>query len=201
MFLNLAGYTPQIFEKYLFYNINRIIFATENKTVFTSRHIFEEHSLYYKPIMKEQNITEKESLDIITSMIEGTKQRLHMGDGNIFLMWGWLTIAVSVLVGTLLYFTHSPAVNWLWFLIWIIGGTLTPFMSRKKEAMQGMVLNEKSLIAGGVIGFVSGIVMMGFMLAHFPLTMTWVLPLFITGWVCMMIIPGYSLNAKARKNS
>lgn len=207
--------------------------------------------------MKEQQITEKESLEIITSMIAGTKQRLHMGDGNIFLMWGWLTVAVSVLVGVLLYVTHHPAVNWLWFLIWIIGGILTPRMAKKQEAVagaktyidrltsqiwslvglsaicctftclgfllfagrdiwgmmfifallivglveaiQGMVLKEKALISGGTIGFISGIVMMGFMLAEAPLKMTWVLPLFIAAWVCMMIIPGYSLNAKARK--
>lgn len=207
--------------------------------------------------MKEREINEKESIAIITAMIANTRQRLHMGDGNIFLMWGWLTVAVSVLVGVLLYFTHNQAVNWLWFLIWIIGGIITPRMAKKREtstgvktytdkltssiwtlvglaaigctlvclgfmlfagkdiwsmmfifallivglveAVQGMILKERSLVAGGQIGFIAGIVLMGFILAGVPLLMYWVLPLFIAAWVCMMIIPGYALNAKACK--
>ena len=49
-----------------------------------------------------------------------------LGDGNIMLLWGYLTVAVSVTIWILLAGTHNPVWNWLWFLIWVIGGAVTP---------------------------------------------------------------------------
>ena len=80
--------------------------------------------------MEERNISAQESLEIITSMINNSRKRLHLGDGNILLLWGYLTVAVAALVTTLLIITHNPVFNWLWFLIMIIGGTITPRMAR-----------------------------------------------------------------------
>lgn len=87
--------------------------------------------------MEDIKLTEKESLDVITSMIARTKQR-YIGDGRIMLMWGYLIVAVSVLVWILLAVTHNPVCNWLWFLIWIIGGTATPIMAKKEHREKGM---------------------------------------------------------------
>lgn len=87
--------------------------------------------------MEDKRINERESIEIITSMIARTKERYMLGDGNIMLMWGYLTVAVGVLVWALLAITHHPAVNWLWYLIWIIGGIATPIMSKKKEVKKG----------------------------------------------------------------
>ena len=39
--------------------------------------------------MEERKLTEKESLEIITSMIERTRER-YIGDGRIMLMWGYM---------------------------------------------------------------------------------------------------------------
>ena len=87
--------------------------------------------------MEEKKLTEQESLDIITSMISRTKQR-YVGNGNIMLMWGYLTVAVTVLVWILLAITRNQACNWLWFLIWIIGGTLTPVMAKRQRKVEGV---------------------------------------------------------------
>jgi len=87
--------------------------------------------------MEDKKISERESIEIITSMIARTKERYMLGDGNIMLMWGYLTVAVGVLVWVMLAITHNPAVNWLWYLIWIIGGIATPIMSKKKEVKKG----------------------------------------------------------------
>lgn len=62
--------------------------------------------------MEDKRLTEKESLEVITSMIARTKER-YIGDGNIMLMWGWLTIAVTGLVWVLIARTHNPVWNWL----------------------------------------------------------------------------------------
>lgn len=83
--------------------------------------------------MIEKRMTEKESLEIITKMIERTKERYSLGDGNIILMWGYLTVAVSLLVWGLLWLTRNNACNWCWFLIPLVGGIATPLMAKKKH--------------------------------------------------------------------
>ena len=207
--------------------------------------------------MEEKRITEVESLEIITGMIERSKTRLSIGNGNIMLLWGYLSVAVAALVWTLIACTHNSAWNWLWFLIWIIGGIATPVMARKQraaegvktyvdtisngiwsmigymaiastficlafllfggkdswssmfvfallgvgfaESIQGVVIKEKSLVAGGCIGVLAGLIVLAAIAGKVDLYMNWVMPLFIVAFICMMIIPGHILNAKARK--
>ena len=86
--------------------------------------------------MEERKLTEKESLEIITSMIERTRER-YIGDGRIMLMWGYLTVVLTAIIWTLIGVTHNPVWNWLWFLLWIIGGTLTPIMDKKMQHEKG----------------------------------------------------------------
>ncbi len=75
--------------------------------------------------MEDKKLTEQESLELITTMIRRTRER-YIGDGNIMLMWGYLSAAVAALVWIMLAVTGHPAWNYLWFLIMIVGGTLTP---------------------------------------------------------------------------
>ena len=70
-------------------------------------------------------------------MIALTKQR-YIGDGRILLMWGYLTVVLSAIIWTLVGLTHNPVWNWLWFLLWIIGGTLTPVMDKKMRREKGV---------------------------------------------------------------
>lgn len=125
----------------MIYKINRFIFASKWSGNARTALFSATNDLYYKPIyqpqiktkMEERKLTEKESLEVITSMIARTKQRLAKGVGDIMLMWGYLVVCVTLLVWGLLLITKNPAVNWLWFLIWIIGGIATPIMAKKKE--------------------------------------------------------------------
>lgn len=207
--------------------------------------------------MEERKITEAESIEIITSMISRTKDRLVKGSGNILLMWGYLIEAVTALIWVLLVTTNNPAVNWLWFLIWIIGGIATPIMAKKErvasgsksytdkltsqmwsvvgltgiasallclgflviggkdswsmmfafaliivpmaEIMQGLVIKEISLIAGGSIGLLTGIFTTCCISAHVALMASWFMPLFIIAFAAMMIVPGHILNSKAKR--
>lgn len=88
--------------------------------------------------MEDKRIDEKQSIEIITSMIARTKERYMLGDGNIMLMWGYVTLCVSALIWVLLIVTHNPAINWLWYLIWIIGGIATPVMAKKHSVKKGV---------------------------------------------------------------
>lgn len=206
--------------------------------------------------MVEKRINEKESIAIISEMISRTKERYMLGDGNIMLMWGYVTLCISVLVWVLLVLTHNPAVNWLWFAIWIIGGIATPIMSKRQtvekgvvtytdkiisrlwtivglsailstlacvallltagadawsamfifallivpfaEIANGIVLNEKSCVLGGGIGLAAGIFVTCCIAGRIALMATWIMPVFILAYVCMMIIPGHVINYKAK---
>ena len=88
--------------------------------------------------MEEKKLTEKESLEVITSMIARTKVR-YLGSGNILLMWGYLTVFTSILVWMLLATTRQNVWNWLWFAIPVIGMSLTFIMVRREKRTEGAV--------------------------------------------------------------
>ena len=206
--------------------------------------------------MEERKLTDKESLEVITSMIARTKQR-YIGNGNILLMWGYLVVSTTILVWIMLTTTHKNAWNWLWFAIPVIGCSVTPFMARRQErdygavtysdkvtsqlwtifgiseivltlmclgfqflgdincwkAMltytlvtapvaeiaQGLIIKEKSLIIGGIIGLLAGLITICCVAGGITLYAYWFLPLFIVVFIVMMIVPGHILNYKARK--
>lgn len=205
--------------------------------------------------MDDKKLNERESLELITEMIERTKQR-YVGDGNIMLMWGYTSVAVAVLIWVLLAVTGNPAWNWLWFLIWIIGLGGSKLISRNErekfgvksysdkmtsnlwsvvgwtaivssllcfafmfflgvnswltmmvfalvivpfaEIAQGIVVNEKTLIAGGAVGLLAGLITICCITGGVGLKASWFMPMFIVVFIAMMIIPGHILN---RKNS
>lgn len=86
--------------------------------------------------MEDKKLSEKESIELIATMISRTRER-YMG-ANILLLWGYLTVGVTILVWALLATTGNPAWNWLWFLIWIVGGSVTPVLARKNELRCGV---------------------------------------------------------------
>ena len=104
----------------MIYKINRFIFASKWSGNARTALFSATNDLYYKPVyqpqiktkMEERKLTEKESLEVITSMIARTKQRLAKGVGDIMLMWGYLVVCVTLLVWGLLLITKNPAVNW-----------------------------------------------------------------------------------------
>lgn len=205
--------------------------------------------------MEEKNITEKESIMLITEMISRTKER-YVGNGNIMLMWGWLTIAVTGLVWLMLALTSNVRWNWLWFLIPAIGVSVSHLMARKSERKrgvqtysdritsqiwntvgllaflaigicvgfsiagmniwnimflyafiivpfgeiaQGIIVREKSLVIGGAIGMTVGLFTAACLVGYVKLYAYWFLPLFMFTFVCMMIVPGYIINYKSRR--
>ncbi len=205
--------------------------------------------------MDDKKLNERESLELITEMIERTKQR-YVGDGNIMLVWGYTSVAVAVLIWVLLAVTGNPAWNWLWFLIWIIGLGGSKLISRNErekfgvksysdkmtsnlwsvvgwtaivssllcfafmfflgvnswltmmvfalvivpfaEIAQGIMVKEKTLIAGGAVGLLAGLITICCITGGVGLKASWFMPMFIVVFIAMMIIPGHILN---RKNS
>lgn len=206
--------------------------------------------------MEDRKLTEKESLEVIISMIARTKAR-YLGSGNILLMWGYLAVFSSILVWILLAATRQNVWNWLWFAIPVIGMPLTSIMARREkrtdgvvtysdkitshlwsifgvseivltliclgfsliggikcwtamivytiiaapfaEIAQGLIVKEKSLTWGGIVGLAIGMVLVCCVTGKIPLLANWFMPLFILFWVVMMIVPGHIINHKAKK--
>lgn len=83
--------------------------------------------------MEEKQLNEKESLELITRMISNTQQKLEKGNGLPFLIWGYTTVLVSLLVWYLFSTSGNPAWNYLWFLIPAIGFPTMMWNLRKQE--------------------------------------------------------------------
>jgi hypothetical protein len=48
--------------------------------------------------MEERQLNEKESLELIARMIQNTQRKMEKGNGMPFLVWGYTTIVVSLLI-------------------------------------------------------------------------------------------------------
>ncbi|OJV90962.1 MAG: hypothetical protein BGO34_21970 [Bacteroidia bacterium 44-10] len=83
--------------------------------------------------MEERQLNEKESLELIARMIQNTQQKLEKGNGMPFLVWGYTTIVVSLLVWYFLSRTGDYRMHYLWFLIPLVAGPVMFFLIRKYE--------------------------------------------------------------------
>lgn len=71
--------------------------------------------------MDDKKLTPQESMELITSMIQNTKQRVAMPDLRISIMWATVTILTAIAAWVLISATHNPWFNFVWFAIPIIG--------------------------------------------------------------------------------
>lgn len=105
--------------------------------------------------MEEKKITEKESMAIISEMINRSNATRYISDGNFLLMWGYLTVAVTAAVWALIALTNHPAFNYLYFLVWIIGAAASKSMMRRRRNATGATTYADRLCAGiwSVVGY------------------------------------------------
>ena len=74
--------------------------------------------------MQEKPLNEKESLELITRMIQNTQQKMERGAGAPFLIWGYATVITTLTVWIVVRFTLNYQFNYLWFMIPVIGSIL-----------------------------------------------------------------------------
>lgn len=82
-----------------------------------------------------------------------------------------------------------------WASMFVFAMVIVPFA----EIAQGIVIGEKSLIAGGAVGLFAGLLVTCCIAAGVPLYFNMIIPLFMVAFICMMVIPGHILNHKAHK--
>lgn len=83
--------------------------------------------------MEEKNLTQKESLELITKMISETRNNLERDGGGIYLLWGYLWLAVALVIYFLTVKTGDYRVQWLWFALPVIGYPAMIYMLKKRE--------------------------------------------------------------------
>ena len=85
--------------------------------------------------MDNKNMTEKESLELITHMIQNAKYKMAENAGMPFLIWGYLCTVISLVIWFLLKETGNYNWQWMWFLLPAISFPATLWINRKKQKM------------------------------------------------------------------
>ncbi|MCD8269826.1 MAG: hypothetical protein LUD46_16105 [Parabacteroides sp.] len=70
--------------------------------------------------MEERQLNEKESLALITQMINTSKKNMEIGQGNYLLVWGYSTTALSIILFALITLTHNLVWSWGWMLMFAV---------------------------------------------------------------------------------
>lgn len=83
--------------------------------------------------MKDQPINEKESLEIISRMIQNTQNKITGGEGISMLVWSYVTVSVTIAVWTLITITGRDIWNFLWFAIPVLGIPLNFLFGKKHK--------------------------------------------------------------------
>lgn len=83
--------------------------------------------------MEEKKISEQESLEIISKMIEQTKQESAIGSGNVFLIWGYLGAFISLVVFAMCYFRQEGGWGWLYTALPVLGFVAAGIVGRRMK--------------------------------------------------------------------
>ncbi len=78
--------------------------------------------------MDKANLTQEESLRIISDMIRRTRGKIETSDGNLLLSWGILAVIVGIVVMTTMMVTGDSSSQALWALM-----ALGTFINRRKR--------------------------------------------------------------------
>ena len=78
------------------------------------------------------NIKLEEEIEIIQRMIQSTRKKA-MDSGNIFILWGVLILTATGLVQMLIWLNLSTFINYVLWIIPVVGIILTLYLKKKRE--------------------------------------------------------------------
>ncbi len=84
--------------------------------------------------MEEKKLSQNESLELIARMIKESRNDMERGGGNIYLLWGYLTLIVASSIYGLLLYTGDYRVQWLWFAMPLVGYPIMYFMLKNRKS-------------------------------------------------------------------
>lgn len=107
----------------------------------------------------------------------------------------WLAVGIIAIAATAVCLGFGFCEIHAWTLMFIFGLVIVPFA----EITQGIIVKEPSLIAGGACGMTIGLITSACLLGGVTVYAYWFFPAYMLAFVCMMLVPGYIINHKARK--
>lgn len=84
--------------------------------------------------MEEKVLTEKESLELISQMIQATKKNRSVSPGKEQLYWGYFTSILALTIYLLIEFTSSGIWSWGWLFMFVFWG-LFSFIHRRENVV------------------------------------------------------------------
>ena len=97
--------------------------------------------------LEESKMTETESMELITSMINKAKNRFSE-TGMWYLFWGWLVLFCCLIQFIALYFFENQNAYYIWYLTWVAPIYQVIYMRRSKK------IKRVKTYTGEIIGFV-----------------------------------------------
>lgn len=82
--------------------------------------------------MEDRALNEKESLQLISQMIQSSKQNLEVGRGNEFLLWGYTTTILAFAIFVLEWVTRQDFWSFGWLLLFVFWAGMNYFRRSKK---------------------------------------------------------------------
>lgn len=119
--------------------------------------------------METNNFNEKESLRIISQMMQETREYIHKGVGNWQLLWGYLSVVVALSVYFGWQLTHSYWVQLIWWTIPLIGWPLMYVMVRRQPKKVVTQIDRMIGKVWIVIGITATIAPMFAFITHYPI--------------------------------
>lgn len=104
--------------------------------------------------MEEKKLNEKESLELITRMIQNTRRNLDTGSGNLFLVWGYVGALLTLVVLAGVYFTKNPGWMWGFWGIPVIGYLLTYLLMRNRQKAAKSYIDKVLMQVWMILGLV-----------------------------------------------
>lgn len=111
--------------------------------------------------MEDKVLNEKDSLELISRMIKNTQNNVKKGEGRPFLIWGYTTVVLTILVWYMVSTTHNNYWHGLWFLLPMVGLSLTFLLCRDRtpgvKTYIDRIVNCVWIVCGGV-GFTVSVI-------------------------------------------
>jgi len=135
--------------------------------------------------MENKILSQDESLELITRMIQETRKGFEKGGGNIFLLWGYLCLGVSLLVYFLFHYTSNYSVLWLWFLIPVLGYPFMYLIKRRDRKRIVTFIDSVICKIWIVIGFCTLLICLTILYDYSLLPILFLISLLVTSGVAM----------------
>ncbi len=112
--------------------------------------------------MKGNELSEQESLALITQMIANAQANLKAKiDGRMFLLWGYVSVIIAVAIWIMNFYFSISQASWLWFLVPVVCFPMNAYQAGKSPVAVKSYIDR-------IISAVMYIFTLGFILTALP---------------------------------